>query len=140
MVTLIGCDRQINRPDDKVIEEFIRNNDIHVVELVKYKQYTAIAYKNESEAGLFLDQTGNGRFSKHWVNVEKERPVKRFLGGFSDKYLIEFIVDKEIADRIYSYKTSLGPFKKEPNQRCFVFPTGSGGIQYFDQTNNPIQF
>ncbi|WP_169088180.1 hypothetical protein [Paenibacillus sp. PL91] len=34
-------------------------------ELVKYKEYTAIAYKNDTEVGFYLDQSGSGTFSKH---------------------------------------------------------------------------
>jgi len=135
---LIGCQSYTVRPDDKVIEGFIRDNDINVIELVKYKEYTAIAFKNDSEIGFYLDQTGNGDFSKHWENIENGKVPKRITGGFSDKYLIECIVDKSILVQIHTYVTKEGTFTRESNQKCFVFPTGSGGIQYFNQSNELI--
>lgn len=49
---IIGCISQPVRPDDKVIEAFISDNNINVIELVKYKEYTAIAYKNDTEVGF----------------------------------------------------------------------------------------
>lgn len=137
---IIGCISQPVRPDDKVIEAFISENNINVIELVKYKEYTAIAYKNDTEVGFYLDQSGNGTFSKHWENVEGAKIPQRFIGGFSDKYLVEFIIDESILNKINTYTTRIGTFTKEPNQKCFIFPTGTGGIQYFDKNNKPIEF
>ncbi|WP_239624199.1 hypothetical protein [Paenibacillus sp. H1-7] len=137
---LIGCqpDTVSVRPNDEFIKSFISENNINVAEIVKYKQYTAIAFRNDREVGLYLDQSGNGRFSKHWENIEGNVSPKRFIGGFNDKYLVEYIIDEDILNQIHTYKTKEGTFKKEPNQKCFVFPTGTGGITYVDHNNKPI--
>lgn len=141
IATLVfGCMSQPVRPDDKVIEAFISDNNINVIELVKYKQYTAIAYKNDTEVGFYLDQTGNGTFSKHWENVDGTKIPQTFIGGFSDKYIVEYIIDESILNQINTYKTRAGTFTKEQNQKCFVFPAGHGGIQYYDQNNKLIEF
>ncbi|MFC0394022.1 hypothetical protein [Paenibacillus mendelii] len=91
-----------------------------------------------------MDQTGDGTFSKHWENIEGTKIPKRFIGGFSDKYLVEYIIDESMLNRIHTYTTRAGTragtFTKEPNQKCFVFPTGQGGIQYFDRNNKLIEF
>ncbi|WP_144376871.1 hypothetical protein [Paenibacillus sp. FSL A5-0031] len=142
---VIGCMSQPVRPDDKVIDAFISDNNINVMELVKYKEYTAIAYKNDTEVGFYLDQSGSGTFSKHWENVEGTKIPQRFIGGFSDKYLVEYIIDENILNQIITFTTRTGTFTKktftkEPNQKCFIFPTGTGGIQYFDKNNKSIEF
>lgn len=137
---IIGCTSHPVRPDDKVIETFIIDNNINVIELVKYKQYTAIAYKNDTEIGLYLDQLGDGTFSKHWENIEGTKIPQRIIGGFSDKYLVECINDESILNQINTYNIRTGTFTKEPNQKCFIFPTGTGGIRYFDKNNKPIEF
>jgi len=61
---------------------------------VKYKQYTAIAYKNDTEVGFYLDQSGDVTFSKHRENVEGTKIPQRIIGGFSDNYLVECIIDE----------------------------------------------
>lgn len=134
----IGCQSHSERPKDKLIEDFIKVNRIHAVEVVKYKQYTAIAFRDDKEVGFYLDQSGDGEFSRHVTAIKESS--KRFMGGFSDKFIVEYITDEAILAQIDTYKTKAGTFKKEANQKCFVFSTGAGGIQYFDKNGKGIEF
>lgn len=86
--------------------------------------------------GFYLDQSGAGMFSKHETLIEGSNVPERIIGGFKDKYIVEYVADEHILEQIDTYKTRSGSF----NQKCFIYPTGIRGIHYFNKKGNELEF